>query len=84
MSESHADMDTLSVASSIHQNSNYKGTTKRKLFLRRRLKFAWFCLQNYYTAPVNKFIFNMVSETEVTPDLTIRQVLNRMCVVYKG
>ena len=24
------------------------------------LKYGWFCLKTYYTAPVNKFLFNLV------------------------
>ncbi|ELT91987.1 hypothetical protein CAPTEDRAFT_196769 [Capitella teleta] len=35
-------------------------TTRTHRFF-RRIKFAWFCLQNYYTAPINKFLWNMVS-----------------------
>ena len=60
MNHSHANMDAISIDSTCQQPDNYKAVTKRKLFLRRRMKFAWFCLQNYYTALVNKFIFNMV------------------------
>ena len=60
LTDSMADLDGLSVMSD-ENPEHYKAVTKNKLFLRRRLKFTWFCLQNYYTAPVNKFIFNMVS-----------------------
>ena len=40
---------------SIHQKEQQKRSALK------RIKFAWFCLKNYYTAPVNKFVWYMVS-----------------------
>ena len=35
--------------------------TQKKTNWKKRINFTWFCLKSYYTAPVNKFLMNMVS-----------------------
>ena len=60
---------TLSVAN-LHEDINLNnlgytaGQDDLQTNMRRQkhsLKYAWFCLKTFYTAPCNKFLFNLVS-----------------------
>jgi hypothetical protein len=44
-----------------HNDQDYEAVKTTKVFrFLKRSKFAWFCLKNYYTAPLNKFLWSIV------------------------
>lgn len=51
--------DNQSLASHLPSETGFMDPRKKRE-LAKKLSFAWFCVKSYYTAPVNKFLFNLV------------------------